>query len=52
MVFSALPSHTKENVKANPTGANTSALAKAEKALQEEIEKSKQEFEVDLIKQL
>lgn len=41
----------RKKVKANPTGPNTSALAEAEKTLQEEIEKSKQDFEAGLIRQ-
>ena len=44
-------SHIKKKVKANPTGANTSALAEAEKLLQEEIKMSKQDFEAGLIRQ-
>ena len=44
-----LPSHIKKKVKVNPTEANTLALVEAEKALQSEIEKSKQKIEADLI---
>ena len=44
--------HTlRKKVKVNPTEANTLALVEAEKALQSEIEKSKQEIEADLIRQ-
>ena len=46
-----LHSHIKKKVKANPTEANTLALVKADKALQGEIEQSKQEIEADLIRQ-
>ena len=46
-----LPSYIKKKVKANPTEAYTSALVEAEKPLLNEVEKSKQEIETDLIRQ-